>query len=207
MKEEIITDVVANALINVLDYIENNLIDNNELNINEISKKSNISPSYLQYIFKKLSGSYLHTYIIKRKMSLASHDLIETKDSITNIAIKYGYEVDSFIRAFKKIYSFTPTEYRRNGKIEKEFLPINIEINNIEKITNFDEMYLVEKNCQNCVFCMENVCAGRDEDYGKPIKEVVKRFPNGCEEFEYTLNKFIENEKLKEEILNKLINK
>lgn len=208
MRTEIITDVVANGLIKAIDYIENNLITNEEnlnaLSINEISQKSNISPSYLQDIFKKLYDSSLHTYIIRRKMSLASHDLIETKEKITDIARKYGYELDSFIRRFKKIYSITPTEYRRNGKVEKEFLPITIEVDNVEAITNFDDLYLIEKNCINCVFCMGNGCAGRNEEYGKPIKDVIKKFPNGCEEFEYTLNNFIENEKLKEELFSKL---
>lgn len=210
MKEETISEVVANGLVKAIDYIESNLIsngDSNILSINNISLNSNISPSYLQAYFKKFHGIYLHTYIIRRKMTLAAYDLIHSSDTIEKIAEKYGYEINSFIRGFKKIHSITPTECRKNGKIEKEFLPIHIEFNIIETIEDFDNIFLLEKNCMRCVFCMGNVCAGRSEDYGEPIEKVRMKFPNGCEEFKYTLNDFIENEELKEELLNKLIKK
>ncbi len=63
---------------------------------------------------------------------------------------------------------------------------------------------IIQKHCMNCEFCMPNgnelICAGRDEDYGTLISQMIEKFPNGCEEFEYTLNTFILNEKIKEEI-------
>lgn len=65
-----------------------------------------------------------------------------------------------------------------------------------------EKLKQIEKNCDNCVFCMSDdkgfVCAGRTDDYCTPIIEMKKKYPNGCEEFEYTLDAFIANEQLKE---------
>ena len=207
--EEIITEALANGLIKAIEYIERNLIVENEensLKIDKIAQKANISSSYLQKYFKKFHKVTLHTYIMRRKMTLASYDLINTKDTNEKIAIKYGYEPNSFWRCFEKIFNKTPDEYRKNGIVEKEFLPIHIKTNDIEikndKFLN-EEIYLVEKKCMNCEFCIGNdkkiVCAGRSDLYGEDIENVIKIYPNGCEEFEYTLEKFILNEKLKEE--------
>lgn len=63
---------------------------------------------------------------------------------------------------------------------------------------------IVQKHCMNCEFCMANgektVCAGRNDLYGEDINKVIERYPNGCEEFEYTLNAFILNEKINESL-------
>ena len=192
MEEILITETLANGLIKAVEYIERNLIVENEensLRIDKIAQEANISSSYLQKYFKNFHKVTLHTYIMRRKMTLASYDLINTKDTNEKIAIKYGYEPNSFWRCFEKIFNKTPDEYRKNGIIEKEFLPIHIELSEFE---------LVEKKCMNCEFCMGNdkkiVCAGRSDLYGEDIEKVIKIYPNGCEEFEYTLENFILNE-------------
>lgn len=63
---------------------------------------------------------------------------------------------------------------------------------------------IVQKHCMNCEFCMANeekiVCAGRSDLYGEDINKVIERYPNGCEEFEYTLRAFILNEKINESL-------
>lgn len=47
-------------------------------------------------------------------------------------------------------------------------------------------------NCYNCIFNMSDspfhsVCAGRTDIYGMDIDEVVKLYPNGCDEWESDL--------------------
>lgn len=203
MKMMLLTDLEGITFKNAIDFIEKNLIVLNEcdlLNIDNIAKELNISASYLKSTFKRIKNMTIHTYVTQRRMSLASHDLIETEINISDIAIKYGYELDSFTRCFKKIYSVTPSLYRKNGIITKEFSATRVDYEeSIEK-----ELYLVEKCCGNCIFCMgdENgvVCAGRSDLYGEKIEKVIDKFPNGCEEFEYTLSAFIENEKLIENL-------
>ncbi len=52
---------------------------------------------------------------------------------------------------------------------------------------------IIPKSCNTCIFNM-GVCSGRTKEYGKSIEKVMKLFPNGCEEFEYKLEAFIQNE-------------
>lgn len=187
----------------IINHIEENLKINNKddkdlLLISEISKAMNISISALNNLFNRGCPVTIHEYIVKRRMCLASHDLIETKENIINIAQKYGYSSDSFTKIFKKTYGLTPREYRKNGVLQKEFERFDI------KIIDLDSLKLVEKHCFNCEFCMCGVCAGRSEEYGTPIKEIINKFPNGCEEFKYSLDAFIENEKKKERLIEEL---
>lgn len=194
----------------IINYIEENLIVNQEnnidvLSISKIAKSFNFSISSLNDLFNNGCQISIHDYIIKRRMTLASHDLIETKDAIINIALKYGYESpDSFTKAFKKIYNSTPTDYRKKGILGKDFDRFDV------KNYDLDELCYVEKNCKTCEFCMPCketlVCAGRDKEYGFPIEEMIKKYPNGCECFNYSLDAFIENEQKKEKNIKELVN-
>lgn len=203
-----LVDSETNMLNNILDYIEENLVVNNKddkdyLIVNEIAKTMNLSVSYLQTLFNNGCPVTIHEYIVKRRMSLASHNLIESNEKIINIAQKYGYNVDSFRVTFKKNYGLTPKEYRQRGILQKDFERFCI------KVIDLDSLNIVQTHCLNCEFCMPSndtlVCTGRDEEYGMLIDEMVKKYPNGCDCFSYSLNAYIENEKKKERLIEELI--
>lgn len=61
------------------------------------------------------------------------------------------------------------------------------------------EDYFVDKKCETCEFCMGGVCAGRTEDYGKSINELIERFPKGCEEYRISYEAFCVNEDIRKE--------
>lgn len=48
-------------------------------------------------------------------------------------------------------------------------------------------------DCKSCDICEFNmgVCAGRSDIYGKPIDEVKKSYPDGCDEFEISFSEFM----------------
>lgn len=133
-------------------------------------------------------------------MSLASHDLVETDDSILNISIKYGYNPDSFSRAFKKIYKTTPIEYRKNGIITEEFPRLNI------KLYVLDDLNLLKTNCSSCNWCIldnnDFICYASN----KPISKLQKKYPNGCKSFKYNFESYVKNETLKEKLIKELMN-
>lgn len=52
-------------------------------------------------------------------------------------------------------------------------------------------------NCYNCIFNMpdspfHSICAGRSDIYGMDIDDVVKLYPNGCDEWESDFESFID---------------
>ncbi|MDT8719489.1 helix-turn-helix transcriptional regulator [Clostridium sp. 19966] len=100
-----------------VDYIEKNLTEKIELE--ELSKKAFLSKYYYHRIFHALVGEAVMEYIRKRRLSEAAKDLLESKDKILDIALRYQFgSQEAFTRAFKKMFQVSPKEFRKNeGKI------------------------------------------------------------------------------------------
>ncbi len=68
-------------------------------------------------LFRKITGSTVHQYILNRKLSEASKLLLETQDPISRIAEKIGFEShEGFCRAFKNRLGSSPSVYRKTGQ-------------------------------------------------------------------------------------------
>jgi len=79
-----------------------------------------LSPKYLSRIFKKNTGMGFSEYRLKIKIKEAGALLKVSGYNIDQISQKMGYEnTESFIRMFKKITGYTPTEYRKKGRSKK----------------------------------------------------------------------------------------
>lgn len=102
-----------------LDYIEKNL--SNELSLEDLSKIAYLSKYHYHRLFHKSVGVSVKKYIIKRRMSSAASELIQTDARILDVALKYQFgSQEAFSRAFKNIYGIPPGEYRKRFMIVKE---------------------------------------------------------------------------------------
>ncbi|GMQ56594.1 AraC family transcriptional regulator [Vallitalea sediminicola] len=94
-----------------------NIIDENynkNFTIEDLAKKEKISATSLKTCFKDLCGDTIYSYKKKCRMQKARELLLETDYRVYEIALIVGYrEVAMFIKAFKKTYNMTPTEYRK----------------------------------------------------------------------------------------------
>ncbi|WP_105618443.1 helix-turn-helix domain-containing protein [Vallitalea okinawensis] len=87
------------------------------LTLDIISDEFHISRSYFSKLFKDQMNTTFLNYLNEIRIEKASTLLIETKDNIVEIAEKTGYlNKQNIIRAFKKYYNMTPTEYRKKMK-------------------------------------------------------------------------------------------
>lgn len=115
------------GLQNAIDYIEEHLTDN--INYEEISRRSFSSSYHFQRVFSILCGYTLGEYIRNRRLTLAGQELLLGKKRIIDIALKYGYEnPDSFSRAFAKFHGVNPSEVLRRGVQLQSFLPLRIKV-------------------------------------------------------------------------------
>lgn len=106
-------------------YIEKNLTE--ELTIEDIAQHACISPFYFQKGFAMLCGFTVGEYIRKRRLSLAGNDLMQSREKIIDIALKYGYDSpDSFTKAFTRFHHVTPTAVRKEGAMIKAYAPLKI---------------------------------------------------------------------------------
>ena len=96
----------------VLDYIEVHLKE--EMAVDELAELCHYSTNHFNRIFQSVIGIPVKDYIRKRKLSVAAGEIINTNNSILNIALTYGFNSnESFSRAFKRIFDITPMVYRK----------------------------------------------------------------------------------------------
>src|SRR5574344_684353 len=112
---------------NTLNFIENNLT--NVLEIDEISKQVGVSSFYLQKGFAIATNYSISEYIKSRRLSLAAVEVKNTKNSIIDIAYKYGYETpESFAKAFIRFHGATPSKMRNQNIPYRQFDPLIIDL-------------------------------------------------------------------------------
>lgn len=96
----------------IAQYINNNYM--NDLSLKLLSKVFYLNPNYISTIFKEATGFTYTEYLNSVRIKEAEKLLRETKNNITKISEKVGYNnLTHFDRNFKKITSLTPMEYRK----------------------------------------------------------------------------------------------
>lgn len=96
----------------VHDFMTENLA--RRCTIEDLSRRFHINPSTLKEVFKAVYGCSLAAHIRSHRMELAAKLLLETDRSIADISGAAGYTSQSkFAYEFRKIYSRTPSEYRK----------------------------------------------------------------------------------------------
>ena len=95
------------AIVSTIDYIEDNLCD--KISLDDISQYTGVSKYYLHRIFKSLTGESIIEYVLSRKLTCSIYELVNTDMRIIDIALNYGFDYEqSYIRAFKKNFGYTP---------------------------------------------------------------------------------------------------
>lgn len=84
-----------------------------DLCVSYVADHFQMSMSNLSHQFKALTGRNISEYIAEKKMQFAKKLLRTTDLSISDVAIRLGYnQTSSFIRKFKQCENRTPNEYR-----------------------------------------------------------------------------------------------
>ena len=110
-----------------IDYIEANLTE--EIDYEKVAAESFSSSYHFQRVFSILCGYTLGEYIRLRRLSLAGAELVNGKEKVIDIALKYGYDSpDSFAKAFQKFHGITPSQARADGSMLKSFSRLSIKI-------------------------------------------------------------------------------
>lgn len=88
-----------------------------KVSLNDVADLVYLSPKYFSRIFKEKTGMGFNDYKLNIKIDNSKELLKNTNFNIDEISYKMGYEnAESFIRIFKKLTNFTPTEFREKFK-------------------------------------------------------------------------------------------
>jgi AraC-like DNA-binding protein len=102
-QSDIIEDVVS--------YIMENLSE--DIPLEGLAKKANLSPFYFSRLFKKETGFTPHDYIITTRVNHARYLLLTTDLSIKDICFQLGFSSESaFCTTFRKKTGQTPGDFR-----------------------------------------------------------------------------------------------
>lgn len=97
------------------DFVNNNFM--NDISLNDLANHLNYSTTYTSRIFRELVGTSFKKAITIARMNKASDYLLNTNMSISEIALKCGYNnVRSFYKQFTKINRTNPSTYRAQLK-------------------------------------------------------------------------------------------
>ena len=151
-------------LIEALEFIEKNLAS--PIRTESISEHLHCSKSTIEKLFKYVNNISIRDYIIRRRMSRASRDLVKNPDrSLLDIGIEYGYgSNEAFTRAFQSVWQVSPSEFRKNPS-EFELFPgyrIERELLEDKKMTDrkkvdISELYDCIKERKGCFLILGDI--------------------------------------------------
>lgn len=118
-----------------LNYIYNNI--STDISLDELAKLNSVSKNHFHRIFKEETSENLFEKITSIRLQKAANLLItDNYSTITEIASYCGYNSHtSFIKAFKKCFTFTPSQWRQGAF--KNFTKNKFDINE-ESIKGFE---------------------------------------------------------------------
>lgn len=186
----------AEVLVCALDYIEENIAS--DIMIPELAEACYVSVSGLQKTFKYAFRLSIKEYILRRRFTCAARDLLKTRESVLDIALKYGYSnAESFTRGFSKVWGITPSEYRKtrhfSGHTPKFKVPVvseNAEGDRMSR-TKYDltELYDVIQERKNNAYVCADLCKLMwiNNNLGieagdAALLELMKRVESACSE-------------------------
>lgn len=95
------------------DIVERDYADPN-LCLTSIAEELSMSPIYVSRLYKQLTLKGLTDVINETRIAKAQHMLVQTENSVADIAERTGFTNSSyFYRMFKKLNGVTPNDYRR----------------------------------------------------------------------------------------------
>ena len=98
----------------IIGYIEEHY-NQSSFSLSSMAEYFNITPSYLSRYFKENFGENFNSYLSGYKIEKAKQMLDETNYAIKEISALVGYyDVNNFIKTFKRAEGVTPGQYRAN---------------------------------------------------------------------------------------------
>lgn len=92
----------------LLSFVNENLTSN--LSLEEIAAHAHLSPSQLARVFKKLSGTSVHEYILSKRLILF-HEKLRSGLGVIEASTECGFrDYSAFYRLYKKRYGISPTK-------------------------------------------------------------------------------------------------
>ena len=99
----------------VVVFVENRL--QSGFTYAELERAVGFSLPHIRATFAEHTGESLSRYVLGRRITNAAFEMTHSKQSILDIAIKYGFSnPDSFTRAFRRVTGVNPVDFRKGKR-------------------------------------------------------------------------------------------
>lgn len=96
----------------ICNYINEHYAE--QLTLEEVASLAGFSKYHFTRLFKQYADTSFYKYLNQKRIAHAKHLLVDKKLSVLEIALQCGFSnLSSFLRMFKLLTGFTPTELRR----------------------------------------------------------------------------------------------
>ncbi|MBQ8849599.1 MAG: AraC family transcriptional regulator [Clostridia bacterium] len=103
-----------------LAYIDDHYSE--QISMQQLSKECNVNYYHFSRLFQQYTGQGFRDYLMKFRLNKATRMLLQTNDSITNIAMDCGFETISyFIKKFQEHTGMTPKNFRKQYFENEEY--------------------------------------------------------------------------------------
>lgn len=151
----------------VVEYINSNITE--KLTLEKLSEVSWFSPFHFHRVFHAYRGETPNDFVNRIRLEKAANFLsYNTTDTITDVALKYGFSSSAaFARAFKKHFGASATEWRNGGFLEFKN----------SKICKTDSKSGKEENPSNLYVGSVNNLTVNNNYEGNKMEVVIKQMP------------------------------
>ena len=99
----------------IIQYIQNNY--DKDISYESLSHAFYMNPVYMNRIFKKISGTSIHAFLVNYRINMAMELLRSSNISVREIAFAAGFtDIPHFAKTFKRSTGISPSSYRNGGR-------------------------------------------------------------------------------------------
>ena len=100
-------DVRMDAVLRAIQLVEHQL--RAPVNVKDMAAEAGYSPYYFCALFSQWAGHSPYDYLIRRRMTEAGKDLLQTNQRILDVAVEFQFEShEGFTRAYRRMFGQPP---------------------------------------------------------------------------------------------------
>jgi AraC family transcriptional regulator len=135
------------SMYQAVEFIEANL--QKPVTVADIAEAVSYSLYHFCRVFNQVVRHSPYDYLMRRRLSEAARDLVETDKTITEIGFDYQFNSpETYARAFKRMFDMQPNQWKKRGQIDSRFLMSPLTLAYLEHINRNDDLkpVLAEKD-------------------------------------------------------------
>jgi AraC-like DNA-binding protein len=91
------------------------------VSLQSAAEQVQLSPFHFLRLFSTVLGVTPHQYLVRARLRRAARLLIETQQSVTNIALEAGFaDLSNFVRTFHRAAGASPSHFRRAARGDRK---------------------------------------------------------------------------------------